>query len=90
MPADAHLLQRVIRGHWGVENRLHWALDLAFREDDSRVRADHAPENLAIIRHLALNLLRRDPNRRVGLKNSRLKAALNDAYLRSILDGVRA
>ena len=90
LPADAPLLQRVIRSHWGVENRLHWVLDLAFREDESRVRADHAPQNLAVIRHLALNLLRRDPTRRIGLKNSRFKAALDDAYLRSILDGVRA
>lgn len=90
LPADAQRLQRVIRSHWGVENRLHWVLDLAFDEDCSRVRADHAPENLAIVRHLALNLLRRDPNRRVGPKNSRFKAALNDAYLRSILDGARA
>jgi predicted transposase YbfD/YdcC len=90
LPADAAVLQRVIRSHWGIENRLHWVLDLAFHEDSSRVRADHAPENLAIIRHIALNLLRRDPSRRVGLKTSRFKAALNDAYLRSILDGVRA
>jgi predicted transposase YbfD/YdcC len=90
LPADAQRLQRVVRSHWGVENRLHWVLDLAFDEDRSRVRADHAPENLAIIRHLALNLLRRDPTRRVGLKNARFKAALNDTYLRSILDGVRA
>jgi predicted transposase YbfD/YdcC len=90
LPADAPLLQRVVRSHWGVENRLHWVLDLAFDEDHSRVRADHAPENLAIIRHLALNLLRRDPTRRAGLKNARFKAALNDTYLRSILDGVRA
>jgi predicted transposase YbfD/YdcC len=90
LPADAHRLQRIVRSHWGVENRLHWVLDLAFHEDSSRVRADHAPENLAIIRHLALNLLRRDPTRRIGLKNSRFKAALDDAYLRSILDGVCA
>ncbi len=90
LPADAALLQRVVRSHWEVENRLHWVLDLAFHEDSSRVRAEHAPENLAIIRHLALNLLRRDPTRRIGLKTSRFKAALNDAYLRSILDGVRA
>ena len=90
LPADAALLQRVSRGHWGIENRLHWVLDLAFQEDSSRVRADHAPENLAIIRHIALNLLRRDPSRRVGLKNARFKAALNDSYLRSILNGVRA
>ena len=88
LPADAALLQRVIRSHWGIEHRLHWVLDLAFHADSSRVRTDHAPENLAIIRHLALNLLRRDPTRRVGLKSSRFKAALNDTYLRSILDGV--
>jgi predicted transposase YbfD/YdcC len=90
LPADAALLQRVIRSPWGIENRLHWVLDLAFHEDSSRVRADHAPENLAIIRHIALNLLRRDPARRVGLKTARFKAALNDSYLRSILNGVRA
>jgi predicted transposase YbfD/YdcC len=90
LPADAALLQRIIRSHWGIENRLHWVLDLAFHEDSSRVRADHAPENLAIIRHIALNLLRGDPNRRIGLKNSRFKAALDDAYLRSILSGVHS
>ena len=90
LPADGQRLNQVIRSHWQVENRLHWVLDLAFHEDASRVRADHAPENLAIIRHLALNLLRRDPTRRIGLANSRFKAALNDAYLRSILAGVRS
>jgi predicted transposase YbfD/YdcC len=90
LPADATRLNQVIRSHWGVENQLHWVLDLAFHEDASRVRADHAPENLAIIRHLALNLLRRDPTRRIGLANSRFKAALDQTYLRSILDGVRA
>lgn len=90
LPADAALLQRVIRSHWGIENRLHWVLDLAFHEDSSRVRADHAPENLAIIRHIALNLLRGDPTRRIGLKNSRFRAALDNAYLHSILSGVHA
>lgn len=90
LPADAAVLQRVIRSHWGVENRLHWVLDLAFHEDSSRVNTDHAPENLAITRHIALNLLRGDPNRRIGLKNSRFRAALDDAYLRSILSGVHA
>ena len=73
-----------------MENRLHWALDLAFHEDAGRVRADHAPESLAIIRHLALDLLRRGPTRRIGPASSRFKAALDRTYLRSILDGVRA
>jgi len=90
LPPDPARLQHAVRSHWGVENRLHWVLDLAFHEDSSRVRTDHAPENLAIVRHIALNLLRADPNRRIGLKNSRFKAALNDAYLRSILSGVHA
>jgi predicted transposase YbfD/YdcC len=90
LPPDAARLAHAVRSHWGVENRLHWALDLAFHEDSSRVRADHAPENLAIIRHIALNLLRGDPSRRIGLKNSRFKAALSDAYLRSILLGTRS
>jgi predicted transposase YbfD/YdcC len=90
LPADAARLNRVVRSHWGVENRLHWALDLAFHEDSSRVHADHAPENLAIIRHVALNLLRGDPTRRIGLKNSRFKAALSESYLRSVLLGGHA
>jgi predicted transposase YbfD/YdcC len=90
LPADAKALAQAIRSHWGIENRLHWVLDLAFHEDASRVRTDHAPENLAIIRHIALNLLRRDPSRRIGLANSRFKAALSDSYLRSILTGVRS
>jgi len=90
LPADARRLSQAVRSHWGVENRLHWVLDLAFHEDNSRVHADHAPENLAIIRHIALNLLRGDPTRRIGLKNSRFKAALSDPYLRSILLNARA
>jgi predicted transposase YbfD/YdcC len=90
LPPDARRHNQVVRSHWGVENRLHWVLDLAFHEDSSRVRADHAPENLAIVRHIALNLLRRDPTRRIGIANSRFKAALSDTYLRSILLGVRA
>jgi predicted transposase YbfD/YdcC len=88
LPADAALLARTIRGHWGIENRLHWVLDVAFREDASRVRAGHAPENLAILRHFALNLLRRDRSARGSVATKRFRAALNDDYLRSILGGL--
>jgi predicted transposase YbfD/YdcC len=88
LPADAALLARTIRGHWGIENRLHWVLDVAFREDDSRVRAGHAPENLAIVRHFALNLLRLDRSQKSGLATKRLRAALDDAYLRTVLTGL--
>lgn len=90
LPADAALLARTIRSHWGIENRLHWVLDVVFREDDSRVRADHAPQNLAIIRHVALNLLRHERSQRTGLATKRLRAALDDTYLRSVLNTLSA
>lgn len=86
LPADAARLQHVIRSHWEVENRLHWILDVVFHEDLSRVRRDHAPANLAILRHFALNLLRQDRSLRGGIATKRLRAALNDTYLRSLLD----
>jgi predicted transposase YbfD/YdcC len=85
LPADAATLARAIRGHWGIENRLHWVLDVAFREDLSRVRDGHAPENLAILRHFALNLLRLDRSVRGSVPTKRLRAALNDLYLHSLL-----
>jgi predicted transposase YbfD/YdcC len=90
LPPDAPALAQIIRSHWRIENSLHWVLDVAFREDDSRVRVGHAPENLAIVRHLALNLLRQDTSRRVGLANKRFRAALDTTYLRSILTGLSA
>ena len=90
LPADAPLLARTIRSHWGIENRLHWVLDVAFREDHSRVRTGHAPENLAILRHFALNLLRLDRSVRGGVATKRLRAALNDTYLRSLLASLSA
>jgi hypothetical protein len=65
--------------HWGIENHLHWVLDVAFDEDRSRARTCHAPKNLAILRHLALNLLRRDRSAR-GVATKRLRAALSDSF----------
>jgi predicted transposase YbfD/YdcC len=88
LPADATALNAAIRRHWGIENRLHWVLDVAFREDDSRVRIDHAPENFAILRHVALNLLRQDRSSKGSVPAKRFRAALNDRYLRSLLDGL--
>jgi predicted transposase YbfD/YdcC len=88
LPADAAHLARVIRSHWGVENRLHWVLDVTFREDLSRVRDGHAPENLAILRHFALNLLRQDRTVKGSVATKRLRAALNDTHLRSLLTGL--
>ncbi len=82
---DAGLVLQSARGHWGIENGLHWVLDVAFREDESRVRKDYAPENLAVVRHMALNLLRRETSLKVGVKAKRLRAAWDRDYLLKIL-----
>ena len=81
---DAATLSRAIRSHWGIENHLHWVLDIAFDEDQNRARTDHAPENLAILRHFALNLLRLDPARG-SIAKKRFRAALNPHYLCAVL-----
>jgi predicted transposase YbfD/YdcC len=87
LPADAKLHLGVIRSHWGIENSLHWVLDLAFREDACRVRVGHAPQNLARLRHLALNLLRQNRHSKVGIKNQRLKAAWDLRFLEKTILG---
>ena len=74
-----------VRSHWGIENQVHWVLDVAFNEDASRIRKDHAPENLALIRHIALNLLRQDTSTKAGTKAKRLKAGWDNDYLLGIL-----
>lgn len=74
-----------VRSHWGIENQVHWVLDMSFGEDRSRVRKDHAPENLAIIRHLALNLLREETSSKRSVKGKRLKAGWDNDYLLRIL-----
>ena len=76
---------QAVRGHWGIENQVHWVLDLAFREDECRIRKDHAPQNLAVIRHLSLNLLRRDSSTKAGIQAKRLKAGWDERFLLSLL-----
>ena len=83
--SDAGRLLQATRSHWGIENSLHWVLDLSFREDESRVRTGKAPENLALIRHLALNLLRQDRASKTSIKARRKQAGWDNDYLLTIL-----
>jgi len=82
---DAAPLGRAVRGHWGIENGLHWVLDRAFREDESRVRVGHGAANLVVLRHRVVNLLRRERTAKVGIKAKRLKAGWDEQYLLNIL-----
>jgi predicted transposase YbfD/YdcC len=84
LPADAARLLEVSRSHWAVENAFHWTLDVIFAEDASRVRLDDAPENFAVLRHIALNLLKRHPAK-LSLNRKRFRAALNDSFLLALL-----
>jgi predicted transposase YbfD/YdcC len=81
---DVGRLAEAVRGHWGIENSLHWVLDVTFREDDSRLRAGYGAENFAVIRHIALNLLKREPSKG-SLKRKRYKAALNNESRSNVL-----
>jgi len=76
---------QAVRSHWGIENQLHWVLDVAFNEDDSRIRKDHAPENFALIRQVALNLLRQETSAQGGVKAKRLKAGWDNDFLAQVL-----
>jgi len=76
-----------VRSHWGIENELHWTLDIAFDEDRCRVRRDHGPENLALLRHIALNLLKQEKTCKRGIQGKRLLAGWNPVYLLKVLAG---
>ena len=87
LPNNARTILEAKRSHWGIENELHWVLDVAFREDDSRVRQGNADQNLAILRHMALNLLKQEKTAKGGIKAKRLQAAWNEDYLVKVLAG---
>jgi predicted transposase YbfD/YdcC len=81
----AKTVLRAVRRHWRIENSLHWVLDIAFREDKSRVRVGHAAKNLSILRRIALNLLKQEKTAKVGIKAKRLMAGWDQAYLLKVL-----
>ena len=85
----ARKLAGYIRGHWGIENGLHWCLDVAFREDESRARAGHAGANLAMVRRVALSLLKR-ADTKGSIQTRRMKAAWDDDYMLKVLQGITA
>jgi predicted transposase YbfD/YdcC len=81
---DAATFARAVRGHWGIENRLHWVLDVVFKDDLARLRTGHGPANMAVIKHMAVNLLRR-AEATTSLKNRRKRAGWNTAYLEGLI-----
>jgi predicted transposase YbfD/YdcC len=86
LPPDADHFAQAVRKHWGIENQLHWSLDVTFREDQSRLRTGHGAENFAVLRHIALNLFRQEPSPK-SLPRKRLACALNPDYLLKVLLG---
>jgi predicted transposase YbfD/YdcC len=85
LPLGAQTFAKAVRGHWGVENPLHWSLDVTFREDQSRARTRHAAQNLATLRRLALNLLKNDRTRNLPVRRKRMLAAVDHDYLKRLL-----
>ena len=86
---DAEEFGKRIREHWGVENKLHWMLDVSFREDECRKRAGNATENFAMVRHIAMNLLKKENSMKKSMNVKRLQAGWDDTYLMKVL-GVNA
>ena len=85
MPLSATAFSEAVRRHWGIENQLHWVLDVVFREDLSRIRAGGAAQNMAVLRHIALNLLQQTTVKRLSIKTKRLKAGWDHAFLLQLL-----
>ena len=85
LPADAKRFARAVRSHWGIENRLHWCLDVQFNEDQSSVRTGFAANNFAIIRHIIMNLIRLNTSRKGSIKTKRMLAATSDRFRSELL-----
>lgn len=87
LQADAKVFAKAVRSHWGVENNLHWCLDVTFREDESRIRTGYAPACMSMFRHICLNLLQKEDSK-LSIKKKKLKAAWNDNFRLKVLFGL--
>jgi predicted transposase YbfD/YdcC len=85
---DAEIFAHAVRSHWGIENKLHWVLDVTFKEDASRVRRDNCAENISVIRHIVINILRQDKTTKGSVKGRRYKCAVDAGYANKVLDGL--
>ncbi len=85
LESNAKQLANSVRSHWGIENSLHWVLDVALKEDDCRIRKDNAPQNFAVIRQIAVNLLGKENRVKRGIKNKQFLAAMDNNYLERVL-----
>ncbi len=85
LEADAKQVLKAVRGHWAIENELHWCLDIGFREDDCRVREAKSAENLATLRHIGINLLKQEKSCKRGIEGKRKKAGWDESYLLKVL-----
>ena len=83
---NSKLLGESVRSHWGIENSLHWVLDVALREDDCRIRKDNAPQNFAVLRHIAVNAVGKEKSQKLGIKNKQVCAGWDNEYLEKILE----
>ena len=84
---NAEHFAHAVRSHWGIENSLHWVLDVSFREDESRIRKGNAPENFAVLRHIALNMIKKETSLKKSIKSKRLRAGWDNDYLLKVLAG---
>jgi predicted transposase YbfD/YdcC len=81
-------LAEAIRGHWSIENSLHWVLDVTFQEDNSRIRKDNSPANFAVLRHIAVNIIGQNKSRKLSVRRKRFLASLDEEYARELLEAI--
>jgi predicted transposase YbfD/YdcC len=81
-------LAEAIRGHWSIENSLHWVLDVTFQEDNSRIRKDNSPANFAVLRHIAVNIIGQNKSQKLSVRRKRFLASLDEEYSRELLEAI--